>query len=214
MVKTSNPVQGIRGPRPRLTWPAWGVSSLAIGRTGGDLLRGPLANPAAANSSTMKGPRGLAGESCRRRCRAANDLSRWVRGCFYVRSPEMLAESQSTRGRNYAGSGEPDIRLASLPVTRDSDVICKMEVVANAGSSAAAGWLPVPGSGPLGASNAVERECGLSRSQQVGKRELVCLLSVCAARQWCTVTVAAGGAGDATYDERADGQYVPVEELY
>ena len=41
--------------------------------------------------------------------------------------------------RNYAGSGEPDIRPTSLPVTRDSDVIRKVEEMTNAGCSAAAG---------------------------------------------------------------------------
>jgi hypothetical protein len=37
-------------------------------------VRGPAANPPAVKSSTMKGPRGLASESCRRRCRIANDF--------------------------------------------------------------------------------------------------------------------------------------------
>lgn len=169
MKKMRNPVQGVRGLRPRSTCPAWGVSSLATGRTGVDLLRGPLANPVAANSSTMKGPRGLAGESCGRRSRIAKDLGRWVRGCFYVRSPEMRVELLSTHPRNYAGSGELDIRPTSLPVTRDSNVSRKMKEMTNAGSSAAAGWLPVPGSWRTspsshpGDSNAVEWECGLSR---------------------------------------------------
>lgn len=139
-MKNRNPARGVRSSELRSTRPAWGVSSLATGRTGADLLRGLLANPAAANSSTMKGPRGLAGESCRRRCRTANDFSRWVRGCSYARSPEMIAmTSEMTRNRNYAGSGELDIRLASLPVTRDSDVSCMVKVTTNAGSSVAAG---------------------------------------------------------------------------
>ncbi len=97
----------------------------------------------------MKGPRGLAGESCERRSRTAKDLGRWVRGCFHVRSPEMSSESNATGARNYAGSGEPDIRPTSLPVTRDSNVIRKAKGMTNAGSSAAAGWYPVPGNGPL-----------------------------------------------------------------
>ena len=143
-----NPAQGVRGHRPRSTCPAWGVSSLATGRTGADLLRGPLANPVAANSSTMKGPRGLAGESCERRSRIVKDLGRWVRGCFHVRSSEMAAGIAFAMGsRNCAGSGELDIRPTSLPVTRDSNVSRKMEVMTNAGSSAAAGWYPVPGGG-------------------------------------------------------------------
>jgi hypothetical protein len=141
-MKMRNPVQGVRGHRPRSTCPAWGVSSLATGRTGVDLLRGPLANPVAANSSTTKGPRGLAGESCERRSRIVKDLGRWVRGCFYVRSPEMRAVLLSTHSRNYAGSGELDIRSTSLPVTRDSNVSREMKGMTNAGSSAAAGLVP------------------------------------------------------------------------
>lgn len=170
MKKMRNPVQGVGGLRPRSTCPAWGVSSLVTGRTGTDLFRRLRVNLVAANSSTMKGLRGLAGESCRRRCQAANDLGWWVRGCFYVRSPEMpVSASVGTHSRNYAGSGELDIQPTSLPCERDSDVICEMEVMTNAGSSAAAGWLPVPGfwrASPLshpGGSNAVEWECGLSR---------------------------------------------------
>ena len=141
-MKMRNPVQGVRGHRLRSTCPAWGVSSLVTGRTGVDLLRGLLANPVAANSSTTKGPRGLAGESCERRSRIVKDLGRWVRGCFYVRSPEMRAVLLSTRPRNYAGSGELDIRPTSLPVTRDSNVSREMKGMTNAGSSAAAGLVP------------------------------------------------------------------------
>ncbi len=61
-------------------------------------VRGPLANPAAANSSTMKGPidsRGLVGESDGRRCQTANELSGWVRRRFYVRPPEMIRDARS-----------------------------------------------------------------------------------------------------------------------
>ncbi len=177
-MKSRNPARGVRSLGLRSTRPAWGVSSLATGRTGVDLLRGPLANPVAANSSTMKGPRGLAGEACRRRCRMANDLSRWVRGCSYARSPEMIAMCAAMlRDRNYAGSGELDIRLASLPVTRDSDVSCMLKVMTNAGSSAAAGvvlgaWTRRTASqSHPGDSNAVEWECGLSRSRLRFRRE-------------------------------------------
>lgn len=139
-MKNRNPARGVRSLGLRSTRPAWGVSSLATGRTGADLLRGLLANPAAANSSTMRGPRGLAGELCRRRCQTANDLSRWVRGCFHVRSPEMVADVLTAFcDRNYAGSGGLDIRLASLPVTRDSDVSCIVKMMTNAGSSVATG---------------------------------------------------------------------------
>ncbi len=139
-MKMRNPVQGVRGHRPRSTCPAWGVSSLATDRTAVDLLRRSLANPTTANSSTTKGPRGLAGELCRRRCRAANGFGWWVRGCFYVRPSEMIATMQiATCNRNYAGSGELDIQPNPLPVTRDSDVSCEVKEIANAGSSMAAG---------------------------------------------------------------------------
>ena len=105
MKEMRNPVQGVRGHRLRSTCPAWGVSSLVTGRTAGDLLRGSLANPTTANSSTMKGPRGLAGESCGRRCRTAKDLGRWVRGCFYVRSL-----------RNRSRVANRDLRSETMPV--------------------------------------------------------------------------------------------------
>ena len=194
MKKMHNPVQGVRGYRLRSTCPAWGVSSLATGRIGVDLLRGLLANPVAANSSTMRGLQRLAGESCGRRSRIAKDLGRWVRGCFYVRSPEMtVSAAVGASSRNYAGSGELDIRPTSLPCKRDSDVNRKMKEITNAGSSVVAGWLPVPGSrqkpsshpgvligcsevvcsrygffpfasaNPIQLKNAIEWECGLSR---------------------------------------------------
>ena len=83
-----NPVQGIRTFTVRLTWLAWGASSLATGGTGHPDRALP-ANPAGVNSSTMKGPQGLASEFCGRRCQTANDFHRRVRGCFYVRSPEI-----------------------------------------------------------------------------------------------------------------------------
>jgi len=196
MKKMRNPVQGVRGHRPRSTCPAWGVSSLATGRTGVDLLRGPLANPVAMNSSTMKGPRGLAGESCERRSRIAKDLGRWVRGCFHVRSSEMIAYiAFAMSSRNYAGSGELDIRPTSLPVTRDSNVSRKIEVMTNAGSSAVAGWYPVPGNGHPGVSKAVEWECGPSRklSRHLAGARLRAQ-AMFPARQWGLVDVVTGGA--------------------
>jgi hypothetical protein len=86
--QVTNPVQGIRTSTVRLTWLAWGASSLATGGTG-DPDRALPANPAGVNSSTMKGPKGLASEDCGRRCQTAKDFHRRVRGCFYVRSPEI-----------------------------------------------------------------------------------------------------------------------------
>jgi len=238
-MKMRNPVQGVRGLRPRSTCPAWGASCLATGRTGVDLLRGPLANPVAVNSSTMRGPRGLAGESCERRSRIAKDLGRRVRGCFYVRSPEMSAENSTTSARNYASSGELDIRPTSLPVTRDSNVSRKVKGMTNAGSSAASGWYPVPGIGHPGESsgcseaaslqygelsfssdnliqppNAVEWECGLSRklSRHLAGASLRAQ-AMFSARQWRLVGVVTDGADGDYHDERTDGQYVVVKDL-
>ena len=74
--------------------------------------------------------------------------------------------------RNYAGSGELDIQPNPLPVTRDSDVSCKVKEIANAGSSAAAGVVTGAWLGQSSVSNAVEWECGLSRSRRDGEREL------------------------------------------
>lgn len=189
-----NPVQGVRGHRPRSTCPAWGVSSLATDRTAGDLLRGSLANPATANSSTTKGPRGLAGELCRRRSRIANGFGWWVRGCFYVRPSEMIAAMQiATCNRNYAGSGELDIQPNPLPVTRDSDVSCKVKGIANAGSSMAAGVVTGAWRGQSSVSNAVEWECGLIRSRVAFRREPAVRLErwLCKAVQsrWCSRVV-------------------------
>jgi hypothetical protein len=203
-----NPVQGVRGHRPRSTCPAWGVSSLATDRTAGDLLRGSLANPATTNSSTTKGPRGLAGESCERRSRIAKDLGRWVRGCFHVRSSEMIAYvAFAMSSRNYAGSGELDIQPNSLPVTRDSDVSCKVKEIANAGSSMAAGVVTGARIGHSSDSNAVEWECGLIRSRVASGGSLLCNLSDGSARQWNLVGVA-GWCRELCHNERADGQYV------
>ena len=193
--KMRNPVQGVRSHRLRSTCPAWGVSSLVTDRTAGDLLRGSLANPATANSSTTKGPRGLAGELCRRRSRIANGFGWWVRGCFYVRPSEMIAclRSNAMRNRNYAGSGEPDIQPNPLPVTRDSDVSCKVEEIANAGSSMAAGVVTGAWRGQSSDSNAVEWECGLIRSRVDFRRELAVQLErwLCKAVQsrWCSRVV-------------------------
>ncbi len=116
-----NPVHGVRGLRPRSTWPAWGASSLATGRTAVDLLRRPLANPTAVNSSTTKGPRGLAGELCGRRCRA---VRRQLKGSFVlphhfgyrsatVASPEMLPKSLP-RPSNKGNSLMPYLRRLSV----------------------------------------------------------------------------------------------------
>jgi hypothetical protein len=128
---------GDSGRSVRLTWLAWGASSLATGGTG-DPDRALPANPAGVNSSTMKGPQGLASEFCGRRCQTAKDFHRRVRGCFYVRSPEITINMVQT----VRASGEVRMRWRSLRVTPDSDVTSKTESMANAGSSAAAGVVP------------------------------------------------------------------------
>jgi len=122
----------------RLTWLAWGASSLATGGTGHPDRALP-ANPAGVNSSTMKGPQGLASEFCGRRCQTVKDFHRRVRGCFYVRSPEITINIVVQTMR---GSGERCIRWRYVRVTPDSDVTRKTESMANAGSSAAAGVVP------------------------------------------------------------------------
>ena len=78
--QVQNPVQGTRTFTVRLTWLAWGASSLATGGTG-DPDRALPANPAGVNSSTMKGPQGLASEFCGRTLSFANENSRvaWPR---------------------------------------------------------------------------------------------------------------------------------------
>lgn len=73
----------------RSTRLAWGALSLVTGGTGCMTTPGDLAKNKAANSSTMKGPKGLASESIRRRCRTAKTARRRVRGCFCVRPPEI-----------------------------------------------------------------------------------------------------------------------------
>jgi hypothetical protein len=106
----------------------------------------------AANSSTTKGPRGLASEFCGRRCQTVKDRSRWVRGRFYVRSPEISGEpviTDEAPAANGAGSEEPSIPLRSRRVIPASDVIHRAKTMTNAGTVAAAGvvsgawaWLP------------------------------------------------------------------------
>ena len=79
----------------------------------------------------------------------------------------------ATRNRNYAGSGELDIQPNPLPVTRDSDVSCKVKGIANAGNSVVAGVVTGALIGRQRASNAAEWECGLIRSRVAFRRESV-----------------------------------------
>ncbi len=175
-----------------MTWLAWGASGLATGGAGLFRTGHRRQNPAGANSSTMKGPQGLASESCERRCQTANGHRRWVRGCFYVRSPEITDSS----GGNGAGSGEPGTRRWPLRVTPDSDVTRKAEDMANAGNPTAAGVVPGARPGKPGDRNAAGWECGLSRSRPGGR-------AMPPAGQWGLVRSPRVVPG--VDDERADG---------
>ena len=89
----------------------------------------------AANSSTTRGPRGLASEFHGRRYRTAKTRCRWVRGSFYVLSPEITSAARGDcadpEGRTYD--------CGVLGVTPDSDVTHEAKIMTNAGTSAAAG---------------------------------------------------------------------------
>ena len=92
-----------RGSGPdwaRSTWLTWGALSRATGQSG-VYHPGDLAKREAANSSTMRGPQGLASELPGRRCRTVKTRSRRVRGSFYVLPPEIasrwLAETMPAR---------------------------------------------------------------------------------------------------------------------
>jgi hypothetical protein len=122
----------------RLTWLAWGASSLATGGTG-DPDRALPENPAGVNSSTTKGPQGLASEFCGRRCQTAKDTPSTGKGMLLRSIPR---NHHQHCGANDAGSGELCIRWRSLRVTPDSDVTRKTKNMANAGNSAAAGVVP------------------------------------------------------------------------
>jgi hypothetical protein len=72
--------------QPRL---AWGVRDAATRATGSETGSGDPLKRRTAKSSTMKGPRGLASEFNRRRCRTAKIHRRWVSGCFSFRPAEI-----------------------------------------------------------------------------------------------------------------------------
>jgi hypothetical protein len=137
----ANPIRGVRGPRPRSTRPARGASARRRAEPGGDTPGDPVKRRT-AKSSTLGGPRGLAGESHGRRCRIANTRRRWVRGRFPVRSPEIATTSGGNwlrPGGRCHGGGVPG-------VTPGSDVTRETGASANAGRSGAAGFgQPVPG---------------------------------------------------------------------
>jgi hypothetical protein len=115
----TNPPRGF-GPKPvRATRVKVPSGSFNLGRRGelptwqqagpGRDWLGDGAKHPAAKSSTMKGPKGLAGKQGRRRSRTAKSRRRWVRGCFCVLSPEI---APSGRKRCPAGRLEhttPDL---------------------------------------------------------------------------------------------------------
>ena len=81
-----------RGWGPRGPLNSAGVGSPRPGDRWGRLLdrsRGPSANPRAANSSTTRGPQGLASDLDRRRCRTANASHRWVGMSLYILHAEI-----------------------------------------------------------------------------------------------------------------------------
>lgn len=85
------PVQPLRRGEP----PSWRQAG-----PGSDRTRGPSASPRAANSSTMKGPRGLAGQfRAETRGRTAKRSGGWVRGRFCIRSPEIGCSRSRKRRR-------------------------------------------------------------------------------------------------------------------
>lgn len=136
------PAAGARAGRPaRSTRPAWGAPDAATRRDrASDHARVPGGSPRDAKSSTMRGPRGLAGERDRRRCRTATGRRRRVRGRFCLRAPEIAGAVASGgprancrprergRARRRHGGADPP-----------SDVTDRAEAAANPGTAAAAG---------------------------------------------------------------------------
>ena len=210
MPEWRNPVQGVRARKSAFNLAGVGSTEPSDRPVRTRLVRGRSANPIAANSSTMKGPRGLASEFCGRRCQTANDFSRWVRGRFYVRSPEIggRVSSRHDACRDDAGSGEPRIRLRSRRVMPASDVSHRAKTMTNAGTAAAAGmvsgaWAWSPGCVPK---EAVAGECGLSRSLRRSEWKLAAsrsdVLGKAVETRWCRT----GWCRRHNHDERADEQ--------
>jgi hypothetical protein len=119
-----------------------GVGSSRLGDErdrGADTPRGPRANPAAANSSTTSGPKGLASQTGRRReAEPRRGQSGWVRGRFSLRSPEI---GRLTAAGNCARPGGRDMPLWFWGNT-PSDVTGRSTPMTNLGRSPAAGVVP------------------------------------------------------------------------
>jgi hypothetical protein len=83
----------------------------------------------------MKGPEGLASESCERRCRTVKTRSRRVGGSFYVLPSEIASHERSA---NYVVPEGVAYGCGVFGVTPDSDVTRKVKTMANAGTTVAA----------------------------------------------------------------------------
>ena len=117
-----------------------------------------------AKSSSMKGPRGLASESRRRRCRTANWRCGRVRGCFLFRSPEI--NCRVIGGWKLCSGGSLGHTTATWSVIRPSDVSYETKMITKRGWGCVCGvssrWL-------FQLANTWFRECVLSR-QSGGSR--------------------------------------------
>src|SRR3954469_21737121 len=118
--------------------PAWGAPDQATGGTGPATRLGVRAKHPTANSSTTRGPQGLAGEPGRRRCRTAKGGRRGVGEALLTSAPRNRGTSRG----NYARAGARDIRRRPRGVTPSSDVTGRAEATANLGGAAAAGAVP------------------------------------------------------------------------
>src|SRR5436305_1355212 len=78
---------GWKSREVRSTTPAWGAPDLETGGTGPVTRLGVRAKHPAANSSTTRGPQGLAGEPGRRRCRTAKGGRRGVGEALLTSAP-------------------------------------------------------------------------------------------------------------------------------
>ncbi len=119
----------------RSTRLAWGVLGLATGETGPMTRVGIRAKHPMAKSSTMKGPRGLASDFDRRRCRTANASHRWVGMSLYILHAEIAA---CRRKRGSGGSQGPAMRRPGAKAP--SDVNGRKKAIDNLGRTTAAGF--------------------------------------------------------------------------
>lgn len=102
-----------------------------------------------AKSSTTRGPKGLAGESERRRCRTAQTCCRWVRGSFSFLPAEIARSGHSPLFAETMPPGRADIRQQAGGKP-PGDVTVRMKRIANSGRTGAAGVMPGVLRGPQG----------------------------------------------------------------